>query len=201
MDNFDLRSILTFQEDNMELDLLYSNSYNNKMNIHSLSKFFNNNMNLGEPFNKNFADTDLLSYFELPFNINFTDINISPNPGEVNISALNSEPLSNDNFTNINISPNPKQPVDDNFLHFESTSNINSLNNYQYNLTVGDYFDDWSSVDAFIHNYCLERGFGYQICHSDKDKNPNDFTIWRKSYKCSSSSCYEARKVVNHILH
>ncbi|CAB4441697.1 unnamed protein product [Rhizophagus irregularis] len=102
MDIFDLHPILIFQEDNMELNLLCSNSYNNKTNIHSLSEFFNNNMNLSKPFNENFSDTDLLSYFETPFNIDFTDhINISPNPGEVNISALNSEPLSNDNFTNI----------------------------------------------------------------------------------------------------
>jgi hypothetical protein len=93
-----------------------------------------------------------LLYFKLPFNINFTDINILPNPKKVNISALNFKSLSNDNFTNINISPNPKQPIDDNFLHFETTSNINSSNNYQYNLTVGDYFDNWSSVDAFIYN-------------------------------------------------
>ncbi|EXX68572.1 hypothetical protein RirG_103920 [Rhizophagus irregularis DAOM 197198w] len=200
MDIFDLHPILTFQEDNMELDLLCSNSYNNKMNIHALSKFFNNNVNLSKPFNENFSDTDLLSYFETSFNVDFTDhINISPNPREVNILALNSEPLSNDNFTNINISPNPEQLLDNNF--FELTSNINSSNNYQYNLTVGDYFDDWSSVDAFIHNYCLERGFGYQICCSDKDKDPNDFTIWCKSYKCSSSGCYEARKVVDHTLH
>ncbi|RGB22745.1 hypothetical protein C1646_775610 [Rhizophagus diaphanus] len=176
MDIFDMYPILTFQEDNMELDLLCSNSYNNKTNIHSLSEFFNNNVNLSKPFNENFLDTDLLSYLETPFNVDFTEhINISPNPREVNILALNSEPLSNDNFININISPNPEQPLDDNF--FESTSNINSSNNYQYNLTVGDYFDDWSSVDAFIHNYCLERGFSYQICHSDKDKDPNDFTI------------------------
>ncbi|UZO09312.1 uncharacterized protein OCT59_029544 [Rhizophagus irregularis] len=165
----------------MELDLLCSNSYNNKMNIHSLSEFFNNSVNLFKPFNENFSDTDLLSYFETPFNVDFTDhINSLPNPREVNISALNSEPLSNDNFTNINISPNPEQLLDDNF--FESTSNINSSNNYQYNLTV-------------------ERGFGYQICRSDKDKDPNDFTIRRKSYKCSSSGCYEARKVVDHTLY
>jgi hypothetical protein len=70
---------------------------------------------------------------------------------EVNILALNSELLFNNNFTNINISPNPKQPIDNNFLHFESTSN-----NYQYNLTVGDYFNNWSLVDAFIHNYYLK---------------------------------------------
>jgi hypothetical protein len=126
------------------------------MNIHFLSKFFNNNVNLGEPFNENFADMNFLSYFELSFNVNFTDINISPNSEEVNISVLNSEPLSNDNFTNINILPNPKQSIDDNFLHFESISNINSFNNYQYNFTVSDYFNDWLSVDAFIYNYYLE---------------------------------------------
>uniref|UniRef100_U9SG03 FAR1 domain-containing protein n=1 Tax=Rhizophagus irregularis (strain DAOM 181602 / DAOM 197198 / MUCL 43194) TaxID=747089 RepID=U9SG03_RHIID len=55
------------------------------MNIHALSKFFNNNVNLSKPFNENFSDTDLLSYFETPFNVDFTDhINISPNPRETN---------------------------------------------------------------------------------------------------------------------
>jgi hypothetical protein len=62
-----------------------------------------------------------LIQFELPFNNNFTDINISPN----------FELLSDD---------------------FELTSN----NSYQYNLAVSDYFDNWASVDTFIHKYCLE---------------------------------------------
>jgi hypothetical protein len=61
-----------------------------------------------ESFNKNFADMDLLIQFELPFNDNFTNINISPNL----------KPFD-DNFTDINISPK--------FDNFESTSN-NSIN-------------------------------------------------------------------------
>jgi hypothetical protein len=46
--------------------------------------------------------------------------------------------------------------LNDNFLHFESTFNINSFDNYKYNFTVNDYFDNWLSVNAFIYNYCLE---------------------------------------------
>ena len=60
----------------------------------------------------------------------------------------------------------------------ESTEDINSEleidqidvnTSYQYNLHVGDIFDDWESVTRFMHNYCLERGFGYQVCCNDKD--------------------------------
>ncbi|UZO28243.1 uncharacterized protein OCT59_021777 [Rhizophagus irregularis] len=180
MDIFDLHPILTFQEDNMELDLLCSNSYNNKMNIHALSKFFNNNVNLSKPFNENFSDTDLLSYFETSFNVDFTDhINISPNPREVNILALNSEPLSNDNFTNINISPNPEQLLDNNF--FELTSNINSSNNYQYNLTNEDLVIKFAAVIKTKIRMTLPSGVSH--------------------INVTSSGCYEARKVVDHTLH
>ncbi|CAB5211331.1 unnamed protein product [Rhizophagus irregularis] len=80
--------------------------------------------------------------------------------------------------------------------HFESLSE----QIYQYNLTVGDYFDDWQSVDTFMHQYCLERGFGYQVYRNDKD--PNDFTIIRhKSFHCSSNGKYESRKVIDQKLH
>ena len=47
---------------------------------------------------------------------------------------------------------------------------------YQYNLRIGDKFDDWSSVDKFMHNYCLERGFGYQVSQNDKDLNNHSIT-------------------------
>src|SRR5215469_5863687 len=117
------------------------------------------------------------------FNENFTEV------------ASNSEPFPNDNFTDIDILPNPEQLIDDNF---ESISNLNS-NDYLYNLAEGDYFNDWESVNIFMHKYCLERGFGYQICRSKKD--PNDFTIRRKIFKCSSSSIYKAQKVVDQTLH
>ena len=55
-----------------------------------------------------------------------------------------------------------------------------------YNLAIDGCFDDWLSVDTFMYQYCLERGFGYQIFHSEKD--PKDSTIiHRKSFRCSSS--------------
>ena len=177
-------------KDNMEFNLHYLNdSYNElcKTDTHFFFNYFNDNANFTlyhEPFksfNENFTDMDLLPRFELPFNDSFTDINILLNSeplfNENFIEvAPNSEPFPNDNFTDIDISPNPKQLIDDNF---ESISNLNS-NDYQYNLAEGDYFDDWESVDIFMHKYCLERGFGYQICRNEK--NPNDFTIRRKTF-------------------
>ncbi|CAB5180087.1 uncharacterized protein OCT59_007363 [Rhizophagus irregularis] len=39
-----------------------------------------------------------------------------------------------------------------------------------------DSFDDWTSVDTFLHNYCLERGFGYQVFRNDKDANNHSIT-------------------------
>ena len=51
-----------------------------------------------------------------------------------------------------------------------------------------------------MHQYCLERGFGYQICQNDKD--PDDHSITRhKSFRCSLSGTYEPRKVINQNLH
>lgn len=77
----------------------------------------------------------------------------------------------------------------------------NSIDNtYQYNLSMGDSFDDWVSVDTFIHNYCLERGFGYQISRNDKDSNNRSITL-RKSYRCFYSSSYKARKNIDQDLH
>src|ERR1051325_3185600 len=71
---------------------------------------------------------------------------------------------------------------------------------YQYNLHVGDIFDDWQSVNTFIHQYCLERGFGYQVFRNDKDQNDSSI-IRRKSFRCSSSGTYEARKGIDQNLH
>ena len=87
-----------------------------------------------------------------------------------------------------------------------STSDYSNDNNnpnpsiYQFNLNVGDTFNDWISVDTFIHNYCLERGFGYQISRNDKDSNDHSITR-RKSFRCSSSGSYEARKTVDQNVH
>ncbi|CAB5216371.1 unnamed protein product [Rhizophagus irregularis] len=49
--------------------------------------------------------------------------------------------------------------------YFELDENIDSLeqpNNYQYNLAIGDTFDNWESVNIFMHQYCLERGCNYE---------------------------------------
>jgi len=73
-------------------------------------------------------------------------------------------------------------------------------NTYQYNLSVGDSFDNWVSVDMFIHNYCLERGFGYQIFRNDKDSNNRSITLC-KSYRCSYNGSYKARKNIDQDLY
>ena len=78
---------------------------------------------------------------------------------------------------------------------FEET---NGSSIYQYNLNVGDIFDDWQSVDTFIHQYCLERGFGYQVSRNDKD---DSLIIRRKSFRCSLNGTYEARKGIDQNLH
>src|SRR3954470_8389392 len=81
---------------------------------------------------------------------------------------------------------------DDNFADVLPLEPVFNDNNYQYNLTVGDSFDDWSLVDTFMHQYCLERGFGYQIFRNDKDLN-DPTIIRRKSFRCSSNGNYEPR--------
>ncbi|CAG8651765.1 11622_t:CDS:2, partial [Scutellospora calospora] len=43
-------------------------------------------------------------------------------------------------------------------------------------------------------------GFGYQVFCNDKDQNDSNITR-RKSYRCSSSGTYEARKVIDQNLH
>ncbi|CAG8768397.1 10518_t:CDS:2 [Gigaspora margarita] len=71
---------------------------------------------------------------------------------------------------------------------------------YQHNFHVGDYFDDWLSVDRIIYNYCLEQGFGFQVFHNNKDLNNPNITH-RKSFCCSSSGIYEPQKVINQNSH
>ena len=63
----------------------------------------------------------------------------------------------------------------DGFDEINNSSTFSSLT-YQYNLHTDDKFDDWSSVDTFIHNYCRERSFGYQIFRNDKDSNDPTIT-------------------------
>ena len=91
---------------------------------------------------------------------------------------------------------------DNNSLDFleDNLEETNFSSVYQYNLHIGDIFDDWQSVDTFIHQYCLERGFGYQVFRNDKDQNDSSI-IRRKSFRCSSSGTYEARKGIDQNLH
>ncbi|CAG8719077.1 24211_t:CDS:2, partial [Gigaspora rosea] len=81
-------------------------------------------------------------------------------------------------------------------LHTEVTS----PSNYQYNLKEEDTFDDWQSVDKFMHLYCLERGFGYQIFRNDKYPNNSSITC-HKSFRCSASGTYNALKIIDQNLH
>ncbi|CAG8678894.1 28795_t:CDS:2 [Gigaspora margarita] len=77
---------------------------------------------------------------------------------------------------------------------------VTSPSNYQYNLKEEDTFDDWQSIDKFMHLYCLERGFGYQIFRNDKDPNNSSITC-RKFFRCSANGTYNARKNINQNLH
>ena len=89
---------------------------------------------------------------------------------------------------------------DDTFSEYSSDELDELTSAYQYNLKKGDIFDDWQSVDTFMHQYCLERGFGYQNSRSDKDKDDSTI-IRRKSFRCSSSGKYIARKNINQDMH
>ncbi|UZO16423.1 uncharacterized protein OCT59_007811 [Rhizophagus irregularis] len=116
--------------------------------------------------------------FYTPFSESNSNTSIPPNN---NFSVV--EPLSNA-IESIKLS----EPLSND----TSTSDYST---YQYNLTIGNSFDDWESVDRFIHEYCLERGFGYQVYRNDKDLN--DHTITRyKSFRCSLSGNYEAQQQI-----
>ena len=185
MNNINWYSPITLQEsNNVELNInsdlfepedTFFSSYSNFLSDTNVSHSF---------FDDNFTETLSLTCSKIPSfaEIEDSELIIPPNFN-----------LSDDN----NISPNPEPPNDDMDLFSDLPS---SDNNYQYSLTVGDYFDDWSSVDSFMYQYCFERGFGYQIFRSDKD--PTDPTIIRrKSFRCSSSNTYKAQKDINHTLH
>ena len=200
MDNIDCHPLLIFQE----------NDNDGQASIPLYSEFLNDNLFENIFFNDdNLIDmtsyqASFPSYSELPndnlfenisFNNNLIDMTSSRIPsindidGFVNISIPTSDPV------NDNISPNSESPG----ISVDPVSSITS-NKYQYNLEVGDCFDDWSSVDTFIHQYCFERGFGYQVFRSDKD--PIDSTIIRhKSFRCSSSNTYKARKDIDQTSH
>ncbi|PKB98467.1 hypothetical protein RhiirA5_403934 [Rhizophagus irregularis] len=158
--------------------------------------------------NNNYETSAFISTYSEPFNDNFTNINLSLYSEPFNINFLPSSlELSEPPF----VSPvlpfvSPVEPLltsDDNFTDIETSLPLEPSfgnSNYQYNLAVGDSFDDWLLVDTFMHQYCLERGFGYQIFRNDKD--PNDSTIIRrKSFRCSSSGNYEPRKLMDQKLH
>ncbi|CAB5166761.1 unnamed protein product [Rhizophagus irregularis] len=54
-------------------------------------------------------------------------------------------------------------PVIDNTNTFNYFNNNSNFPIYQYNLHIGDMFNNWMFIDKFIYNYYLERGFSYQI--------------------------------------
>jgi len=171
MNNFEW---LASFDNNTEYNTFYSSHYND--NDYETSAFISP---YSESFNDNFTNTNLSPYSE-PSNINFLSSSPSLEPSKLfsvlPVLPINSLLTSDDNFADI--------------LPLELSFNDN---NYQYNFTVGDSFDDWLLIDTFIHQYCLERGFGYQIFRNDKD--PNDSTIIRrKSFRCSSSGNYEFEK-------
>uniref|UniRef100_U9UBB8 FAR1 domain-containing protein n=1 Tax=Rhizophagus irregularis (strain DAOM 181602 / DAOM 197198 / MUCL 43194) TaxID=747089 RepID=U9UBB8_RHIID len=154
--------------------------------------------------NNNYETSAFISTYSEPFNDNFTNINLSLYSEPFNINFLPSSlELSEPPF----VSPvlpfvSPVEPLltsDDNFTDIETSLPLEPSfgnSNYQYNLAVGDSFDDWLLVDTFMHQYCLERGFGYQIFRNDKD--PNDSTIIRcKSFHCSLSGNYEPQKIMD----
>jgi len=58
----------------------------------------------------------------------------------------------------------------DSFDEINNSSIFSSLT-YQYNLYMNDKFDDWLSVNTFMHNYYKKQNFGYQIFHNNKDLN------------------------------
>ncbi|PKC53740.1 hypothetical protein RhiirA1_478655, partial [Rhizophagus irregularis] len=137
------------------------------------------------PFNDNFA-INFLPVAEPDFNHNFTNIDSfslkTPSKPSINSSLeLLSEPslkLSSEPFSEPSFEPFCETPFK---LPFENDFESLSEQVYQYNFTIGDYFNDWQSVDTFIHQ---ERGFKYQVYQNNK--NPNNFAIIRyKSFHCS----------------
>jgi hypothetical protein len=174
MDNFELP---VFLDNNTEFNTLCSSYYNNEITtpfISPYSEFFNDVFpNINSPYEP--FDTDFTTSFKPRSELPEPSKSPSISPDEL---SLESPELTSD-------------------IPLEAPLNDN---NYQYNLAVGDFFDDWLLVDTFMHQYCLERGFGYQIYRNDKDSE--DPTIIRhKSFRCSSSGNYESRKKINQNLH
>ncbi|RIB06136.1 hypothetical protein C2G38_2217887 [Gigaspora rosea] len=105
-------------------------------------------------------------------NDNSTDMNIIPLFRYENNSLVDTNPFSTFSESNNNcslsvISGNDASLNDDNsnsvdndmsFSEYNSNENTGDLNasRYQYNLHVGACFDNWLSVDSFMHSYCLE---------------------------------------------
>ncbi|CAB4393146.1 unnamed protein product [Rhizophagus irregularis] len=63
----------------------------------------------------------------------------------------NSNRTVDPNFTLLNVD----SPINENILDFsdDNSEMLNSSLIYQYNLHVEDIFDNWQSVDAFMHQY------------------------------------------------
>ena len=107
-----------------------------------------------------------------------------------------------ENYSNETIEPSLILLNNPNNNNLDFSENISEKTNgssiYQYNLNVGDIFDNWQSVDTFIHQYCLEREFEYQVFRNDKD---DSLIIRHKSFQYSLNGTYEARKGIDQNLH
>ncbi|CAG8813118.1 5412_t:CDS:1 [Dentiscutata erythropus] len=159
-----------------------------------------------------FSDTNFLP----PFDNEDSDSIIDINPCSLYSNQINNDIVVNTDlsmFTEHNnnhllfskYGDNPTPLFEDEntssslFGNDNNPSNIDAFS-YQHNLRVRNEFDDWPSVDRFIYNYCLERGFGYQVFHNDKDSNDPSITR-RKSFRCSSSGTYESWKAIDQNSH
>ncbi|CAG8673550.1 19883_t:CDS:2 [Racocetra fulgida] len=124
----------------------------------------------------------------------FSNNNFGDNSNLVNKRLSSS--LFESNNTSFHDCDNDFVNSDASFSEYDNNFEELSVLSYQYNLHVGDCFNDWEAVDRFIHNYCFEWGFRYQAFRNDKDQNDPDISR-RKSYCCSSGSVYKARKVID----
>ncbi|CAG8536388.1 16809_t:CDS:2 [Cetraspora pellucida] len=88
-----------------------------------------------------------------------------------------------------------------NYKHSEVTLPIYTYQHleYQYNFQEGNTFDNWPSVEMFMHLYCLKCSFGYQVFRNNKDLNDSIITCC-KSFRCSVNGTYNAWKKINQNL-
>ena len=125
-------------------------------------------MELDWNFYINFPE-DIEDTFTPFFNENVENIEVTKNvKGAKDVENILEDiiiPPNNNSFIELEV-----QPILEPFTNNTNTSDclINDTNTsncltYQYNLHIGDNFDDWEFVNRFMHEYCLEKGFGYQI--------------------------------------